>query len=192
MATAGVAQTRRRRPQRVRTAVGVVAALGLLIGCASADSVDAAATVEQSSTASSAAGALLTPEVPEPSVTPVPDDDRESAVGGLVAGFPDDLIPVPEDAVILVTSAVPVGESDVREVSLNVRTSLSTAALSRLYRESLTASGFTEVEPAEQASSLAAQLTFVRSAGDEIVSVGVLDVDGGRTLSIGGRVREAA
>lgn len=192
MATAGVAQTRRRRPQRVRTAVGVLTALGLLTGCASGAPLDVAPGAGGDVPTVTGDEASATPEPESTATASIPEGEQESAVGGLVPGFPDDLIPVPDDAVILVTSAVPVGTSDVREVSLNVRTSLSTAALSRLYRESLTASGFDEVDPAESASSLAAQLTFVRSAGDEIVSVGVLDVDGGRTVSIGGRVRDVA
>lgn len=131
-----------------------------------------------------------TPDAPEPLVTAEPDE--YSQVGDLVEGFPIDLLPVPGDAVILVTSAVPVGDADVQEVSLNLRTAATAAELLDLYRGALTAAGFSEVTGETSDSDLAAQVTFVRSGGDEVVSIGVLDVDGARTLTIGGRVRTTA
>lgn len=131
-----------------------------------------------------------TPDAPEPLVTAEPDEYSE--VGDLVEGFPIDLLPVPGDAVILVTSAVPVGDADVQEVSLNLRTAATAAELLELYRGALTAAGFSEVTGETSDSDLAAQVTFVRSGGDEVVSIGILDVDGARTVTIGGRVRTAA
>lgn len=130
-----------------------------------------------------------TPDSPEPLVTAEPDEYSE--VGDLVEGFPIELLPVPGDAVILVTSAVPVGDADVQEVSLNLRTAATAAELLELYRGALTAAGFSEVTGETSDSDLAAQVTFVRSGGDEVVSIGVLDVDGARTVTIGGRVRTA-
>lgn len=121
----------------------------------------------------------------EPLVTATPDE--HSQVGDLVDGFPIDLLPVPADAVILVTSAVPVGDADVQQVSLNLRTKARAAALMTMYRTALVSAGFTEVPAAEQ-TDLAAEANFVRSGGDELVTIGVLDVDGSRTVSIGGRV----
>ncbi len=127
-------------------------------------------------------------ESPEPLVTAAPD--QYSEVGQLVAGFPVDLLPVPADAVILVTSAVPVGQADdVQEVSLNLRTQATPEDLLGLYRGALTAAGFSEVTSQTSDSDLAVDVTFVRSNGDEIISIGVLDVDGARTVAIGGRVR---
>lgn len=122
---------------------------------------------------------------PEPLVTATPDEF--SLVGDLVDGFPIDLLPVPGDAVILVTSAVPVGDADVQQVSLNLRTSATADDLLDLYRSALTEAGFTEV-PNTSASDLAVDATFVRSGGDELISIGVLDVDEARTVTIGGRV----
>jgi hypothetical protein len=113
--------------------------------------------------------------------------DNGSAVGRLVPGFPTDLLPVPADAVILVTSAEPVGTTDVQEVSLNLHTQLSTAAVLDLYRTSLTKAGFTEI--ADPGTALTAQASFSRSSGDELVSVGILDDGMKRTVTIGGRVR---
>lgn len=137
---------------------------------------------------------LSAPETPEPTATsPEPlvtaEPDEYSEVGDLVEGFPIELLPVPGDAVILVTSAVPVGNADVQEVSLNLRTAATAAELLELYRGALTAAGFSEVTGETADSDLAAQVTFVRSGGDEVVSIGVLDVDGARTVTIGGRVR---
>lgn len=116
--------------------------------------------------------------------------EHRSQVGDLVPGFPVDLLPLPPDAVILVTSAAPVGEgADVQEVSLNVRTRLTVDEVVTLYREALVSAGFVEADAADAPTELTAEATFTRSGGDELVSVGVLEIDGGRTVTIGGRVR---
>lgn len=189
----------RRAPRTVRDASGGVvvtaaraAVAGLLVlGCAAcsgdASGDDAAAAADDSTTLALAEAAEDPSPSPEPLVTAEPDEFSE--VGDLVEGFPIDLLPVPSDAVILVTSAAPVGDAAVQEVSLNLRTSRTAAELIDLYRGALTGAGFSEVGGESAASDLAAQVTFVRSDGDEVVSIGVLDVDGARTLTIGGRVR---
>lgn len=184
----------RRRPYRL----GAFAAAGALAlalgaaGCAGAatpteqdpvatPSVSAEATTDTARTAdegSSAASGL---------VTTAPDEHSE--VGDVVEGFPVELLPLPPEAVILVTSAVPVGEAGVQEVSLNVRTPATAAEVMDLYRAALLGAGFAEVPVAS--TSLAAESTFTRSGGDELVSIGVLDADGVRTVTIGGRVRTA-
>lgn len=191
-----------RAPRRARRGATVAAVratvLALLVGgCAACASGDADATTVADEAASEEAMTLgapeetvtPTPESPEPLVTAEPDEYSE--VGDLVEGFPIELLPVPGDAVILVTSAVPVGEADVQEVSLNLRTAATAPELLELYREALTAAGFSEVTGETSDTDLAAQVTFVRSGGDEVVSIGVLDVDGARTVTIGGRVRTA-
>jgi len=185
-----------RRGAVVTAARSAVAAL-VVLGCAAcAGGGDAAAggAVDEAA-AEGTAGALATAEEsteaadpsPDPLVTAEPDEYSE--VGDLVDGFPIDLLPVPGDAVILVTSAVPVGAADVQEVSLNLRTAATAVELLDLYREALTAAGFSEVTGETADSDLAAQVTFVRSSGDEVVSIGILDLDGARTVTIGGRVR---
>lgn len=182
------APLRRRPPRAVRVAVGAVAALVVVSACQSSPGDTSDRVPDVSGTAAGAAvgpAAEAQPPDPSPRATATPE------VGALAAGFPTELVPVPDDAVFLVTSTVPVGTSDVREISLNVRTSMSTRAVARLYRDALTDAGFTEVEPVEPTTSLAAAMTFVRSAGDELLSVGVLDTDGARTISIGGRIRDA-
>ena len=58
-----------------------------------------------------------------------PTATRSSAVGELVAGFPAALIPVPDGAEVLLSSAAPVDGTDLTEVSLNLRTAQDTAGL---------------------------------------------------------------
>lgn len=172
-------------------AVAVVLAALLLGGCGGAATDQAGAADEAYGGAAdgSAAATDPTPRAePAPLVTAEPDEYSE--VGDLVEDFPIDLLPVPGDAVILVTSAVPVGDADVQEVSLNLRTNATPEELLELYRTALTAAGFTEVTAETSDSDLAVDVTFVRSGGDELVSIGVLDVDGARTVTIGGRIHK--
>lgn len=112
-------------------------------------------------------------------------------MGTLAAGFPTDLIPIPGDAELLVSAADPVPDSSDVQISLNLRTVLTATEILALYRAPLTAAGFSEVPADATSSALAAQATFTRSAGDEILVLGVLDRDGVRTLTLGGRVRSA-
>lgn len=182
---------------RARGPVTVALALLLLSGCAAgADEATSAADDAGAADRGVVAGAdepqaaaptdATTATEPAPMVTAEPD--QYSEVGDLVKDFPIDLLPVPQDAVILVTSAVPVGDADVQEVSLNLRTSATAEELLQLYRTALTAAGFSEVTSETSDSDLAVDVTFVRSGGDELVSIGVLDVDGARTVTIGGRI----
>lgn len=135
---------------------------------------------------------LDTPDTPGATTTPEPliaaEPDEHSEVGSLVAGFPVELLPIPGDAVILVTSVMPVGDADVQEISLNLTTALPTEELATLYRGALTAAGFEEVEAQVPSADLAVEATFTRSGGDELISIGILDVDGVRTVALGGRV----
>ena len=180
---------------RARVAVGCVALALAATGCTGAadeSSSGSAPTTQRTSPGESApvsapaAAARPTPSA-EPLLTSTPDEQSE--VGELVKGFPDDLLPVPRDAVILVTSAIPVGDADVQEVSLNLKTSLTAQDLLAMYRTALVEAGFTEAEPsANPQTGLAVESVFTRSGGDELVSIGVLDADGARTVTIGGRI----
>ena len=141
---------------------------------------------------SNAADATSAP-TPEPD-TSLPPADEHSAVGELPEGFPADLLPVPAGAEILVATYAPEGEAGPQlpySVSLNVRTSAATEEVLALYRSALTSAGFIE-SPGTPAPSLTAETTFSRSAGEELVVVGVLDRDGVRTVTVGGRVRSPA
>ena len=136
------------------------------------------------------------PEVPTPPEASAAESpllseqlDPNSAVGALAPGFPADLLPVPAGAEVLVSSVEPVADSNAYQVSLNLRTSLAAPDVVDVFRTSLTAAGFTEVELTAPDAALAAQSTFTRSAGDELLVIGVLDRDGLRTVTIGGRLR---
>lgn len=145
---------------------------------------------------SSSAPATLAPtaSVAAPSSSPTEtlladDDSTFSAVGELVAGFPSTLVPVPEGAEVLVSAAEPVEGSDLVEISLNLRSAQDAAGLIDAVRGPLVAAGFTESASAAPEAGLAAQSTFSRSDGSELLVVGVLDRDGERTLTLGGQVR---
>lgn len=106
-----------------------------------------------------------------------------------MAGFPAGLLPVPDGAEILVSSAVPIGANGVEDISLNLHSPATAAALMGIYRAALLAAGFQEVAPAAVQAGLAEESTFTRSSGDEILVVGILDQNAVRTVTIGGRVR---
>lgn len=130
------------------------------------------------------------PPTPSPIETLLPTAAPPySSAGALVTGFPADLLPVPDGAEILVSSAVPIGANGVKEVSLNLRSAATATALMGIYRATLLAAGFQEVAPAAVQAGLAEESTFTRSSGDEILVVGILDQNNFRTVTIGGRVR---
>ncbi|MCV2396473.1 hypothetical protein OEB99_19350 [Actinotalea sp. M2MS4P-6] len=181
----GVPPTRPRHARQQRrapaswAAATVLGAAGLLLvtsGCSTPTMPDEAAAT--------GVGSVAPSPTPEDLVTAVPDEHSE--VGRLTPDFPVDLLPVPDDAVILVTSSVPVGDADVQELSLNLHTAMSVPDVVDLYRTALTAAGFSEIDIPDTA--LAAELSFTRSGGDELVSIGVLDDNGTRTVTIGGRI----
>lgn len=131
-----------------------------------------------------------TGSLPSPTETLLPSDDADSRVGELVPGFPTALLPVPDGAQILVSSAEPTADGMV-EVSLNLRSTLDVAALLDHVRAPLLAAGFAEV-PAAPAQGLAAQTSFSRSDGKELLVAGIRDDGTNRTLTIGGRITPPA
>lgn len=167
---------------------GVAGCAGAASGSDAADAPKEAALAAEPSAVSTPTTPTPTSASPEPLVTTTPD--AHSEVGQLAPGFPIDLLPVPDDAVILVTSAEPVGDADVQEVSLNLHTAMTADAVLNLYRSALTGAGFTEVDTA--GAGLTAETSFTRSGGDELVSIGVLDDGKTRTVTIGGRIRAGA
>ncbi len=166
---------------RAAASLAVLTVLAAGTGCTDAASPDGGPTRTASTTPTpSASESLLTDEI-----------GPHTAVGRLADGFPGDLVPVPAGAEVLVSSAAPVAGGAV-EISLNVRTEQDTAGLLDAVRAPLLAAGFTESAPAAPEAGLAAQVTFARSEGAELLVVGVLDRDGARTMTLGGTVRTAA
>ena len=166
-----------RRPTRPGTRAALTLLLaGMLAGCAT-----------------SAPAVLVDTTAPEPSPTvsedllveqPAPD----TATGRLADGFPSALVPVPEGAQILVSSAKAAADGTV-QISLNLRTQQDAAGLLDAVRGPLLAAGFAESPPSQPDPSLAAQASFARSDGAEFVLVGILDRDGQRTMTLGGTVK---
>lgn len=170
--------------------MSTVVAAGALAGC----TADAEPTPDPTGTATSTAAGNTDDAAPAPSPTEpllTAGPDTSSAVGRLVDGFPTDLVTVPADAEVLVSSAQPPDPAGLREISLNLRSPQDAAALLDGVRATVLAAGFAETAGAAAEPGLAAQATFSRSEGQEIVIVGVLDRDGVRTLTLGGRVRTA-
>ncbi|WP_426592229.1 hypothetical protein ACPPVS_10585 [Cellulomonas sp. McL0617] len=139
------------------------------------------------------ASATTVTAAPSPTETLLPGtDSTHSAVGQLVQGFPVDLIPVPAGAEVLVSSAEAVDGTDLTEVSLNLRSDQDTAGLLAAVSAPLVAAGFVAGTPPVPEPALAAQSTFSRGDGSELLVVGILDRDGERTLTLGGRLRTTA
>lgn len=179
-----------RRPSPFRRACTALASTAVatitLAGC-TADAEPAPGPTRTAAGTASAAAA--TPSPTEPLLTAGPD--TSSAVGRLVEGFPTDLVTVPADAEVLVSSAQPPDAAGLREISLNLRSPQEAAALVDGVRATVLAAGFAETAGTPAEPGLAAHAAFSRSEGQEIVIVGVLDRDGVRTLTLGGRVRTA-
>ncbi|AEI11960.1 hypothetical protein [Cellulomonas gilvus] len=168
-----------------RRPVPAVAAYAALVALLTACSSSAPARIAEPTaptTAASTAGASVATEAP----LALPDTTR-STVGGLADGFPSDLVTLPGDADVLVSSAQPVDGGDLVEISLNLRTTLSAEDLMQDLRDSLDGAGFSETPAADLPDGVAAQSAFARESG-ELVTVAVLDRDGVRTLTLGGRV----
>lgn len=160
--------------------VGAVTCVLTAAGCTS--SQPAKLVPAQSSTA-------IVDPVPSPTESLLPEDQATgSAVGTLAPDFPTALLPVPDGATILVSSATAVPGSDLVDVSLNLRTDQSTQQLLAAIRKPLLAAGFTQTEPADEEPDLAAQASFTRDDGNERIILGILDLDGTRTLTLSGRV----
>jgi len=177
-------------PRRAVAVVLVALVTALLAGCG-INPFAGTSTVSDSKVRASPGPAVQSPLEPSSQESPLLGDtpDPHSTVGGLVAGFPTDLLPVPAGVEVLVSSVEPVGNSNAYQVSLNLRTVLSAPEIVATYRQSLTAAGFVEAEQTAADAALAAQSTFTRSGGDEVLVIGVLDRDGVRTVTIGGRLR---
>lgn len=173
------------RPARVGRLAATAALATATLLTASACAADEAPQPDASSTtpAADAAPAPAESLLPSPTAT-------GSEVGGLAPGFPADLVSPPEGSDILVSSAEPDAATGLTLISLNLRSPLSTADLVQAVRDQLLAAGFAETVLDPGSSGLAASSTFVRGDdGAELLSLGVLDRDGVRTLTVGGSVR---
>ena len=163
-----------------------------LVGCTIAVTAALAGCSSSSPAALGPTGSASAAPAPTPTETLLgTPEDTGSTVGGRADGFPADLVPVPAGATVLVSSAEPVPTTDLVQISLNLRTAQDTAGLMAAIRAPLVAAGFAEGVPPVVEPGLAAQSTFSRGDGSELLVVGVLDRDDERTLTLGGKVRTA-
>jgi hypothetical protein len=174
---------------RARTGVAAVVVALALVGSATACTTSGPGRESPTGSAVAIASPVASPTE---TLLPDGDDSTHSAVGELAAGFPADLVPVPDGAEVLVSSAEPVEGTDLTEISLNLRTGQDAQGLLDAVRAPLVAAGFTEGTPPVPEPGLAAQSTFARGDGSELLVVGILDRDDQRTLTLGGRVSVAA
>lgn len=169
-----------RRPTTAALLVALVA-----VGSAACTDGDGTAAP----TGSGAATATAPAPAPTESLLPSPTSTG-SSVGDLAAGFPTDLVSPPEGSEILVSSAETDAATGLTTLSLNLRSPLDTDQLVQAVREQLVAAGFAETVVDPGTTGLAATSTFVRGdGGTELLTLGVLDRDGVRTLTLGGTVR---
>ncbi|ASR54721.1 hypothetical protein [Cellulomonas sp. PSBB021] len=164
-----------------RVAALAVAALLAVSGCTSSQParLDPSQEADEHSL-------LAEPAVTAEATFDTPDDEH-AAVGELADGFPADLVPLPADAQILVSSAEVDADGGTTTLSLNLRTAVEATTLMTDLRRALTDAGFTEAPVATPPVGVAAESTFARRSG-EVLTVAVLDRDGVRTLTLGGRV----
>ncbi len=137
------------------------------------------------------ASATATVPAPAPTESLLPSPTSTgSSVGDLASGFPSDLVQPPEGSEILVSSAEDDAATGLTTISLNLRSPLATDQLVQAVRDQLAAAGFAETVVDPGSTGLAASSTFVRGdGGAELLTLGVLDRDGVRTLTLGGTVR---
>lgn len=178
-----------RRPAAPAATLALAVALaGALAGCSGGggEPVDVTPTTT-SGTSSTSTAADPAPSEDGASASPAPSASDVS-VGGVVAGFPSDLLPLPEGAEPLLTSAVPTG--DKLQVSLSGRTAAPPESVLETYRASLAQAGFAESPSAGAPGALAS--TFTRSDGAEVVTVAVVPDGGSSTFTVGGTVAPPA
>jgi hypothetical protein len=131
---------------------------------------------------------------PSPAAT-LPTYDPATAVGGYAPGFPRDLLPAPEDAVVVASSAAP-GTGPLTDVTLNLTTPRTAQEVLGQLGDQLGALGFARTDTAT-ATGLTAQTAFTRrtagadAAADPVVEtllVGVLDDGDQRLVTVSGSV----
>lgn len=170
-------------PVLPRTTASVVLLALVALGTAGCTAGDGSPAPTASTTADGPAPSPGESLLPSPTAT-------GSAVGDLAPGFPTDLVSPPEGSEVLVSSATTDEATGLTTISLNLRSPLSTDQLVQAVRGGLVAAGFAETVVDPGSTGLAASSTFTRGDGAaELLTLGVLDRDGVRTLTLGGTVR---
>jgi hypothetical protein len=161
-----------------------IAAAVVLAGCSSWPDLPARDAATAGPSPSTAAA---------PTSTVLPTFDPATAVGRYAPGFPTDLLRAPGDATVLASSARPVGDGPLVEVTLNLATTSSARAVLSQLGKRLRKAGF-EQSPSDAAPGLAAQTAFTRTSERrkaplvESLMVAVLDDGDRRLVTISGSV----
>lgn len=178
----------------VVTTALVVAAVALAAGCGlSRESMSLPETTATRSRTTAGASATASASVPASASASASagsggtDPDVTSAVGEVVDGFPDDVVPVLPGATITLCAVS--RTDDGLQIGLSGTTSRTMAQVMAYYRAQLETAGFAS----DAASPVVAgddQLTVTlgRSEGAEIVVVTVVDEGEVRSFSVGGTI----
>lgn len=163
-----------RRATVVRAVVATAAATLAVAGCSGDEPAD------QPTAASSAPAPTSSTET---AAEPAPTDSATDAeVGGLVEGFPTDVVPVPDGAEVTLSAVVPAEGG--RQVSLAGTTSQAPEEIVAFYTEALAAQEFTVADTPRPEGVAGA--TFTRADGTEVLVLTVVTVDAVQQFSIGG------
>ena len=108
----------------------------------------------------------------------------QSSVGGLVPGFPTDLIPVLPGASITLSTDTEAG--GLRQVSLAGTSTTPADQILAFYRNALVSRGFTEAPTPVPAGVLAS--SFTRNQAADLLSVSVSTTGGLQVFTVGGQV----
>lgn len=108
------------------------------------------------------------------------------SIGGLAAGFPVDIVPVPPGAEVKVSTTAPASEGRL-QLSLGGQTAAPADTVLQFYREALLPQGFVE-SPAAGLPAGVVGGVFARSDGSEVLTVVVSPLEAAQQFSVGGVV----
>lgn len=160
-----------------RLAVPAVVAIGLVLaGCSGSN--------DPSETASTAKAKPTTSKVA--TATPTQSNPKGSKRGGIVKGFPLELIPKLPDGKISGTVDVVHGKK--REVSMTGVTEYTAAKVLHFYAAPLKKAGFKQLKTKKVDKSKST--IFSRSDGDELITVTIAPgKNGDRNFTVGGQIK---
>lgn len=115
---------------------------------------------------------------------PASGDSNPVLVGEVAPDFPLELFALDETDEVLLSSVTEAGPQG-RALSLNVRTQKNTQEILKAYEKSLGTADFTLTSTSE-VEGMAAQATFTK--GVHVLTIGVLDEESARIVSVGGTV----
>lgn len=171
---------------RATTALVLTSAvIALLLGaCSDDDPATSGASTPATSTPAETTPETSSPTSPSDSTGTTSTDDARSSVGGLVPGFPTDLIPVLPGATITLSSDAEAG--GLRQLSLAGTSATPADQILAFYRDALVSRGFTEAPTPVPAGVLAS--SFTRNQATDLLSVSVSTTGGLQVFTVGGQV----